>query len=227
MKTMRQLPALLVSACLLQAAPAMASLQARDLDGDAATIEAYYDTQLNITWMADFRLMGATSDWSTAMNWASAQTFGGVSGWRLPSTDDAAWNGTCNYGAGGTSICGYLPGANSSEVANLYYATLGNVGYPSAGYGLTNTGPFKNLFGSVYWSSTGTSTDPSQAWVFGFFGGDQGPNPKTYSLWAEPVHDGDVGVAVAVPEPAGVVLMLAGLVGLGLHRRHMQRRELR
>jgi hypothetical protein len=32
---------------------AHAALVGRDLDGDAATFEAYYDTALNIAWLAD------------------------------------------------------------------------------------------------------------------------------------------------------------------------------
>ena len=36
------------------------TLQGRDLDGNAATFEAYYDTVLDITWLADANAAGTT-----------------------------------------------------------------------------------------------------------------------------------------------------------------------
>ena len=79
------------------------TLQGRDLDGNLATFEAYYDTTLNITWMADAKYVwtsgyqtlpppGALNirmTWSNANAWAaSLNPYGsGITGWRLPIRD--------------------------------------------------------------------------------------------------------------------------------------------
>ncbi|OIP66619.1 MAG: hypothetical protein COT35_01095 [Nitrospirae bacterium CG08_land_8_20_14_0_20_52_24] len=46
---------------------------------------AVYDTDLNITWLANANANGFM-DWSQANAWASGLTVGGFSGWRLPTT---------------------------------------------------------------------------------------------------------------------------------------------
>src|SRR4030065_69711 len=66
-----------------------------------------------------------------------------------------------------------------SEMGNLYYTELGNLGYcdtagncPQPSFGLTNTGPFTNLEASYYWS--GTEYAPNVfSWVFNFYDGGQ------------------------------------------------------
>src|SRR3989344_215147 len=45
------------------------TLQGRDLDGNLSTAEAYYDTALNITWLANANYAGTTMDWSNANAW--------------------------------------------------------------------------------------------------------------------------------------------------------------
>lgn len=92
--------------CLFMAAgvfQAQAELIGRDLDGDADTIEAYYDTELDITWLADanlaasntFGVAGISSGnavggmpWSTAHEWVNAMNsaaYLGITDWRLPN----------------------------------------------------------------------------------------------------------------------------------------------
>jgi hypothetical protein len=69
-----------------------ATLQGRDLDGDASNgFEAYYDTTLNITWLADAsyaKTSGASADGLMsrlqANKWAESIDVHGVQGWRLP-----------------------------------------------------------------------------------------------------------------------------------------------
>ena len=54
-----------------------------------------YDTEQNLTWTQDAGLSGFQS-WDSARTWVSIQTFGGVSGWRLPTTtqgDDPTCSG--------------------------------------------------------------------------------------------------------------------------------------
>ncbi len=114
------------------------TLQARDFDGNAATIEGYYDTVLDITWLADANKAGGTMTWAAADSWAVGLNINGVTGWRLPDTnpvdgtsaDDATSNiGTedrgYNISAPGTLYAGSI----ASEMAHLLYNTLGNLGY--------------------------------------------------------------------------------------------------
>ena len=81
-----------------------AELVGRDLNGDASNFEAYYDTELDITWLAnanlaatetfgiaDIRSDGRTAGgmtWQTAHDWIDAmngEVYLGVSDWQLPN----------------------------------------------------------------------------------------------------------------------------------------------
>lgn len=218
------------------------TLQGRDLDGNLSTIEAYYDTALNITWLADANYArttgysGVTSlgtmTWSVANNWAAdLDPYGsGISGWRLPTTLDV--------GNDGPTFTNYYQGVDAgynitaqSEMSHMFYVTLDNTAfssilgiYPQPGYGLSNTGPFNDPQGAStlqlgqYWSATSSSVNANNAWYFNFRTGEQrsdGLRQTSYfNAWA--VHDGDVGVAVmsTVPVPAASWLFGAGLLGL-------------
>ena len=71
-------------------------LEARDLDGDVSTIEAYFDNALNIAWLADANhalTTGYDTDglmyWDSAITWAAnLDPYGsGIIGWRLPTVN--------------------------------------------------------------------------------------------------------------------------------------------
>jgi hypothetical protein len=127
-------------------------LQARDLDGNTMTIEAYYDATLDITWMADANLAftsGYDADgrmaWTDANAWAAGLSVNNISGWRLPtvdpvngtsfdvtrSTDGSTDNGTAattttpNWSDGGWRDSSNTP---VSEMGHMFYVTLGNTG---------------------------------------------------------------------------------------------------
>lgn len=203
------------------------TLQGRDLDGNLATFEAYYDTALNITWLANANYAGTTMDWSTANTWAaSLNPYGsGITGWRLPTTNDVG-----NDGATYTNLYqGVDYGYNittHSEMSHMFYVTLGDKAYYSTsgaalqpGWGLTNTGPFSNVREPAYWSATEYAPNTSTAWFFNSYDGGQINYNKTTGFYAWAVHSGDVG-ASTVPVPAAVWLFGSGLVGLiGLARR--------
>ncbi len=211
------------------------TLQGRDLDGNLATFEAYYDTALNITWLANANYAGTAMNWTTANAWAAGlNPYGsGVTGWRLPTTidadgpdADALGNDGCSYTNFYQGIdCGYNITAHS-EMSHMFYVTLGDKAYyttsgsgPQAGWGLTNTGPFSNVQANNYWSATEDASDTSVAWNFLFGLGYQNRYGKTGGFYAWAVHSGDVG-APAVPVPAAVWLFGSGLVGLiGFARR--------
>jgi hypothetical protein len=200
-----------------------ATLQGRDLDGNLATFEAWYDTALDITWLADANYAGTYMSWGDANAWASGLNINGYTGWRLPTVTDTGNDG-CNYAFTGTD-CGYNVDTATGEMAHMFYATLGNLAYYDTagnpnqpGAGLTNSGPFSNLQSASYWSATENVTNSDNAWLFYFYIGrqyDGGYKPNSFYAWA--VQSGDVGT---VPIPAAVWLFSSGLLGLvGVARR--------
>lgn len=219
------------------------TLQARDFDGDTETIEGYYDTVLNITWLADANYLQTSGmDFDGAndgrLQWDFADlltdTFYGIDGWRMPVTGPVngssmsysfSYDGSTDNGYNISAPGSAYPGSLGSEMAYMYYVTLGNKAYcdtsgvcPQADWGLVNTGPFSNIkLDYSYWSDTEYAPDPGNgAWSFNFNLGSQGAYAKEISyfyVWA--VHPGDVGAAVAsVPIPAAVWLFGSGLAGL-------------
>jgi hypothetical protein len=244
------------------------TLQGRDLDGNLATAEAYYDTTLNITWLADASLaasntfglpywtdlgMHATDnypgiytnqiepsgsmDWSAALHWIDAMNatnYLGFNGWRLPTMIDIGNNGCAAANDFGGFDCGYnvLTGSAAttvySELASLWYDTLGNLGYRDTsgnpfqpGWGLTNTGPFSNVQTFYYWFGLEYTPSSDFAFSFGAGHGYQGGRDKRLNTYAWAVHDGDVGAAI-VPVPAAAWLFGSGVISLvGLARRRL------
>lgn len=222
------------------------TLQGRDLDGVLSTIEAYYDTELRITWLADAnraKTTGYDDDgrmaWQDAMDWVSSLSVGGVTGWRLPTMIDSGALG-CNLSYAGGTDCGsnVLTKSGStiySEMAHLYVKTLGNASFcvagdalcqarPTVEWGLTNTGGFQNLFSTYYW--TGVAYGPASvdyAWFYGTNGGVQYVNSKFDEFYAWAVHPGDIGTPV-VPEPGIWALSLLGAALMPLAVRRAQAR---
>lgn len=92
------------------------TLQARDINRDGV-VDAYYDTALNTTWLANWGL-NQRIGWVAARDWATALDLYGTTNWRLPMGQRVI--------AGGS---GYL-----SELAHMYEVTLGNT------YGLGESG---------------------------------------------------------------------------------------
>jgi hypothetical protein len=236
------------AATLTLASNAQASLEGRDLDGNAMTYEAYYDTVLDITWLADAnyaRTSGYDSDgkmsWSDAMTWAENLVVGNVDTWRLPTLsplDSVAFSTGFTYG--GMSDVGYnisapgtmYAGSTASELAYMYYVNLGNMArYDISGVDtgcfvsasdscLDNAGPFTNIQAAnlSMWTDTSYPLDSTRAWSFRLGDGAQGHNPMSSERFAWAVASGDVA---AIPEPETWAMMLAGLalVGYNLKRR--------
>ena len=196
------------------------TLQARDV-GNTGTTNAFYDTALGVTWLRDANVNGQM-DWNTAMSWASNLTVGGVGGWRLPTMADPIAVDNCTVN--GTN-CGFNVYPTSSEMANLFFSTLGNKSYfdisanPQTGYGVTNAGTFQNMQSISYWLGTEVVYQPNNAWVFMTDVGLQSATTEKSTLYASAmaVHPGDVGTVVsAVPEPETYAMLLAGLGFIGV-----------
>lgn len=202
------------------------TLQGRDLDGSLATIEAYFDTALNITWLADTnyaKTSGYDADglmtWSDANAWAASLSLGGYTNWRLPKVNpiDGTTSNDANISKIGTEDWGYnisapgtkYSGSAASEMAHLFYITLGDMSVCDPRSSTVSScvfpndrtlsaGPFSIYLenNSYYWSATGYAPNNSfdAAWVFFFNDGLQliYPKEKEYYAWA--VHSGDVGV---------------------------------
>jgi hypothetical protein len=216
-----------------------------------------YDDVLHITWLQDTNFAktslysGATSipawdampgamSWDSAMAWADQLVYGGFDDWRLPSVKPV--NGSSfNYddSADGSTDVSTNINSPQSELAHLYYVTLGNIGsvtvdgvttgcYFGSTTCWTNRGPFEN-FGAVsgfdfpvYWASREYDPWPSSAWIFYGYAGEQTSSNKNNAWFAWAVRDGDVA---AVPEPETYSMILAGLITLGLAVRRRPNRD--
>ena len=231
-------------ACLLTGT-AQAALQGRDLNGSAGSFEAYYDTVLDITWLADANY-AKTSGYDTdgAMTWGDANTWAaslslsdGVrvyDNWRLPTVKPII-AGMFNYAfaTDGSTDGGYNISAPGSvyehsiggEMAYMYYNTLGNPGY------FTPAGAFSGC----YVNSANTCLDnvgPFSNLQAEVYWTDLEYAPNRVSGWAFGMNDGNQlagnskadsyyawavssGDVAAVPEAQTYALMLAGLGLIG------------
>lgn len=198
---------------------AQAALQGRDLNGSIDSFEAYYDADLDITWLADANFGSGAMTWIDANNWAANLSITDdvnnitYDSWRLPET--LPFDASC-------SDTSYEYGCTGSEMGHLFYLEFGGMAGSSPRY--TDNANFR-LFDNirdVYWSATWKY--PSNAWVFDMETGWQAAlsiglsTGNKFNAWA--VSDGDVGIA-AVPEPETYAMMLAGLglVGAMAQRR--------
>ena len=94
--------------------------------------QAVYDTDLDITWLADANLAKTSGfdadgqmNWANANAWAAGLTVGGIGGWRLPTTADP--DASCTDDPAGTTPSSDPFGWNctGSEMGHLFYNELG------------------------------------------------------------------------------------------------------
>lgn len=200
------------------------TLLGRDINRNAvsasdASAVYLYDTTLDVTWLRDANANGVMS-WDNATTWAANLNTGSgsntISDWRLPSMTDTGTPG-CDFSYNGTD-CGYNPATSTSEIASLFFNTLGNKSYYNssgavqADFGLTNMGSFQNMQSYAYWLGQEVIAPLSNsAWHFYINYGSQGGALKNlFQLNALAVRPGDVLIS-AVPEPETYVMLLAGL----------------
>jgi len=212
------------------------TLVARDMNNDSV-VDAYYDTVLDITWLADANYaqtrgydadglmnLSAANQWIDSLNNANHL---GTSLWRLPGV---VGEGGLDCFSFSGSDCGWNVTTDDSELASLYFITLANLSAVApdrttncdVGFGasdcFTNSGPFQNVMGdfpsSPYWA-----VSSAFAYQFAFESGYQDtahPNNDQY-VWV--VMDGDIAASV-VPVPAAAWLFGSALAGLAGIRRY-------
>jgi hypothetical protein len=168
-----------------------------------------YDTDLNVTWLANADYIGSVN-WSTANTWAANLSYYDsvrnvtYDDWRLPTAP------LSDPGCSIQNVPDYGFNCTGSELGHLFYSELGGVADTSittthdADYNL-----FSNVRSNIYWSN---SYDGSTAWFFHTGLGYQTAQSKTRLGFAWAVRSGDVA---AVPEAETYALMLAGLGLIG------------
>lgn len=171
-----------------------------------------YDTDLNVTWLADASyaktsgytdtLYGPGSDgtmtWGQANAWVANLVYHDplrnvdLKGWRLPTTLQP--DPTCSVQSGGDSY-GY--NCSGSELGHLFYKELG--GKPATPIGKTHNDSYR-LFthppANLYWSGTEYAPDAGRAWGYIFDSGSPLIGGKGNRMYALPVRPGDVGATV-------------------------------
>lgn len=94
------------------------------------------------------------------VNYLNVTDYQGYSNWRLPTTVDSS--SSAGFPNGGS----HDPATTSSELAELFYARLGQVaGRPIQQVHNTSYTLFRNI-GNSYWSGTEAANAGSTAWVF-------------------------------------------------------------
>jgi hypothetical protein len=185
--------------------------------------QAYYDDQLDITWVANANLAGTRMNWGTADAWASNLVINGVGGWRLPSMDvDESGAPYLDCEEEGVTQAQCM----DDEYAHLYFYGAGTI----LGDGVTesdpapfsNLGPFAGtaLPSGAYWSGTPGSVGQHRFFRFAdSSGGSEAIGSDTSNLYAWAVHDGDVRnlTAPTVPglQPWLAVTLVALISALG------------
>jgi hypothetical protein len=216
--------------CLATAAAQGALLGRAALTPGGTDYQAYYDSVLNITWLADANLAATNQfgvegveciavptdcvvppgamDWYTAQNWIVAMNttnYLGVTNWRLPSADVNANNVVQD--------CNFAPASFCRDNEMSYQYRWNGVQVPT-------TSPFTNVANYVgfgyYGSGTEYAADPSRRWIlnFGVYINDR--NPKSAATYVWPVSPGDL---LAIPIPPAVWLFGSALGVMGWMRR--------
>lgn len=198
---------------------------------ESSSYSLIYDDAPGLVWL-DYSNDNGENTWQSQMDWAAGLNGSGVlshsilpgfsvtwgGSWRLPETNPAT--DEYEYGEDGTTSAGY--NITSSEMGNLYYNGLGNLGFFGTNgdyqddWGLMNTGLFVNLMDSGYWSATSYVPDSGDAWNFYMSDGYQDEGSKEYDYYALAVRSAQVS---SVPEPGTMMLMASGLAGLFFARR--------
>ncbi len=197
--TILRLAPLALALLAASASAAVTPLQGRTLDGQAVAADDLaavfeYDAVLDLTWLRNANVNGGMN-WQDASTWADGLSLGGYSDWRLPSALSPCTGTSCR-----------------GEMGVLWFDVLGNDIHHVPSQNPVNPGPFQNLQLWAHWLAEPMATNPGYAYSF-YTGltvpGLQAGDLYSQTWYAMAVREGDV--LGAVPEPATLVSMLAGL----------------
>ena len=216
----------------------------------AAGGSAVLDTTTNLMWVSNANLAatntfgvsgisaGGAMSYSTAQAWIAAMnaaSYLGYSNWILPTAlpvNGSSYNMV--YSTNGATDFSYnisapgsaYPGTQASQMAYLFYNSLGNVGYRdingnlSPGFGSNSYGLFTNVQSAnngFYWTGNADTTTPGNYLDFSLYSGGQASNAGTTasSIYAIAVRS----ASTPIPSPGSLALLGLGLTGFAGFRR--------
>ena len=203
-----------------QAAPILPLEGRLETAPGSGVFQAYYDPNINATWLADANLAASNTfgvtgidtngrmSWYTAFDWIAAMNasnYLGFNNWRLPSFD--------GNGNGIIEIYGYCfysgPGSSCADNEMNFLRWQQHISFQGSGYYSTASAPFINMY-RYYWSDADLGTS---GYIYDFDSGTSLTGSKKFRLgavWA--VRTGDI--LTTVPEPTAIWLTGLGLIGV-------------
>lgn len=186
-----------------------------DLDGIAG-IDAWYNAESNTTWLAGPNPTKMT--WQTAKGWALSLNTLGSKDWRLPILGGVPDEPVSNSTA---------PSLSQGELGKLRTSFATMVEMQAQFSGLPTTG--STNFG-IWYGNPVAGAAADRAWTLSMapVGSDHafhssGSLMSTLQFaWA--VHDGDLRVTAAIPEPRESTMLIAGVMAMGFMARRRRTR---